>query len=196
MNILQIIMIQAMNEKFPYGTDINAYIDKALEKLRYTYPWATKDMMTYSYAIEDVDGEPRFVRYFRLDDGRFQRMVEDCFGDKFIDEVVRLNSDQIERANPVKEVFDIPLPREICFGGDWMLEKYQFRSHNLGGFSTMVQAGNRCTGGNRVFFIPPSLLEGSYEDFLDKYNEMVPGCFGVDKEYLKTLDGLREFLGV
>ena len=91
-----------MNEKFPYGTDINAYIDKALEKMKYTYPWATKDMMTYSYAIEDVDGEPRFVRCFRLDDGRFQRMVEDCFGDKFIDEVVRLNADQIERANPVK----------------------------------------------------------------------------------------------
>ena len=59
----------------------------------------------------------------------------------------------------------------------------------------MVQAGNRCTGGNRVFFIPPSLLKGSYEDFLDKYNEMVPGCFGVDKEYPQNVGWIKGVFG-
>ena len=43
-----------MNEKFPYGYDLNAYIDKAFEQMKADFPWATRDMIpeqTY-YGIE------------------------------------------------------------------------------------------------------------------------------------------------
>ena len=30
-----------MNEKFPYGYDLNAYIDKAFEQMKADFPWAT-----------------------------------------------------------------------------------------------------------------------------------------------------------
>ena len=33
-----------MNEKFPYGYDLNAYIDKAFEQMKADFPWATRDM--------------------------------------------------------------------------------------------------------------------------------------------------------
>jgi hypothetical protein len=49
-----------MNKKFPYGYDVNAYIDKAFEQMKELYPWAKKEMLrkNWSYAIEQVDGEP------------------------------------------------------------------------------------------------------------------------------------------
>ena len=31
-----------MNEKFPYGYDVNAYIDKALERMKELYPGRRK----------------------------------------------------------------------------------------------------------------------------------------------------------
>lgn len=34
-----------MNEKFPYGYDLNAYIDKAFEQMKADFPWATRDMI-------------------------------------------------------------------------------------------------------------------------------------------------------
>ena len=33
-----------MNEKFPYGYDLNAYIDKAFEQMKADFPWATRGM--------------------------------------------------------------------------------------------------------------------------------------------------------
>ena len=45
-----------MSEKFPYGYDLNAYIDKAFEQMKADFPWATRDMIpeqTY-YGIEKV----------------------------------------------------------------------------------------------------------------------------------------------
>ena len=30
-----------MSEKFPYGYDLNAYIDKAFEQMKADFPWAT-----------------------------------------------------------------------------------------------------------------------------------------------------------
>ena len=32
-----------MNEKFPYGYDVNFYIDKAFEQMKESYFWTTKD---------------------------------------------------------------------------------------------------------------------------------------------------------
>ena len=31
-----------MSEKFPYGYDLNAYIDKAFEQMKADFPWATR----------------------------------------------------------------------------------------------------------------------------------------------------------
>ena len=47
-----------MSEKFPYGYDVNAYIDKAFERMKETYFWATKEMLNseWTYAIEQDEG--------------------------------------------------------------------------------------------------------------------------------------------
>ena len=186
-----------MNELFPYGYDVNTYIEKALEKMRLTYPWASKDMFRkeWSYAIEDVDGEYRYVSYFKWSDKDVEREVKDCTGEKFIENIIDDNRDWVEDANPVAEIFVIPLKGGIDAHG-WILERYEFRTHALGGYSAWVQAGNRSTGGSRTFFIPPEYFEGSFNDFLDQYCELVPAwAFGLDEEYLKNTPGLKEFLG-
>ena len=89
---------------------------------------------------------------------------------------------------------EIPVSGGIDICG-WTLERYEFRTHRLGGYSSMIQAGNRYTGGNREFFIPPSFFEGSFDEFLEKYNEMVPGAFGLDGSYLAKIPELKAFLG-
>ena len=52
-----------MSEKFPYGYDLNAYIDKAFEHMKADFPWATRDMIpeqTY-YGIEKVGDDYHYV---------------------------------------------------------------------------------------------------------------------------------------
>ena len=104
------------------------------------------------------------------------------------------NESWVESANPVKDVFEISIPGGIDISG-WMLERYEFRTHELGGYSSMIQAGNRNTGGNREFFIPPEFFKRTFEEFLDKYNEMMPETFCLDKSYLEDIPGLKAFLG-
>ena len=61
-----------MNEKFPYGYDLNAYIDKAFEQMKADFPWATRDMIaehTY-YGIEKVGDDYQYVRYYNTYDGK------------------------------------------------------------------------------------------------------------------------------
>ena len=189
-------MTDINDEKFPWGYDIAVYLEKALERLRITHPWAEFAMFSgdFSYTIEEEDGKRVFVRYARA--GKTSvRAVRDLNAAAFIDSVIDDNVHDVERANPVKEVFDIPLPPGISIGSAWVLEKYQFRTHELGGCSSMIQAGNRVTGGNREFFIPPDFFRGTYDDFLDRYNGMVPGIFGLDRDYLEKVPGFREFLG-
>ena len=77
----------------------------------------------------------------------------------------------------------------------WYLERYEFNEHKLGGYSAFVQAGDRVAGGSRTFFIPDSYMKGTYEEFLDKYCELVPGYFGLGKADLINDKGLKEFLG-
>ena len=55
-----------MNEKFPYGYDLNAYIDKAFEQMKADFPWATRDMIaehTY-FGIEKMGDDYQYVRYY------------------------------------------------------------------------------------------------------------------------------------
>ena len=186
-----------MKEPFPYGYDVNVYIDRAVEKMRNTYPWASKDIFRkqWNYAIEDINGEYKYVTYFKWSAGDIERDVKNCTGEEFIDIIIDNNRDWIEDANPVADTFVVPLRYGIDAHG-WTLERYEFRSHGLGGYSAWVQAGNRYTGGSRTFFIPPEYFNGSYSEFLDRYCDLVPaGGFGLDREYLENVPGLKEFLG-
>ena len=185
-----------MNKKFPYGHDVNAYIDKAFERVKESYPWAEKKMLRkeWSYAIESVDGEYQYVTYFDWKDGQIAREVLDCDGERFIETIIGHHHDWIESENPVVETFDVPASCR-CSGG-WHLEIYRLQKHQLGGYSAFVQAGNRSAGGSRTFFIPPAYFKLSWEEFLDKYLELVsPGPFFVGRADLESAKGLKEFLG-
>lgn len=185
-----------MNEKFPYGYDMNAYIDKALERMKELYPWAKKEMFRkeWSYAIEQENGEYQYVTYFDWKDGQIDREVLNCDAEKFIQTVIGHHHSWIEDENPVTENFKVEASRRCS--GDWGLEIYQIRKHQLGGFSTYVQAGNRSAGASRTFFIPPAFFKLPWEEFLDKYLELVPpGPFYVDRDDLEKAEGLKEFLG-
>ena len=98
-----------MNKKFPYGYDVNAYIDKAFEQMKELYPWAKKEMLrkNWSYAIEQVDGEYQFVTYFKWNDGEIERNVLNCDGEEFIETFIDQHHDWIEDENPVTETFDV-----------------------------------------------------------------------------------------
>lgn len=185
-----------MNEKFPYGYDVNTYIDKALEQMKKLYPWAKKTMLrkNWSYAIEQVDGEYQFVTYFDWGKNDIERQVLNCDGEEFIETIIDHHHDWIEDENPVTETFDVPASCR-CLGG-WNLETYRLQKHQLGGYSAFVQAGNRSAGASRTFFIPPANFKLPWEEFLDKYLELVPpGFFYADRDDLEKAKGLKEFLG-
>ena len=49
---------------------------------------------------------------------------------------------------------------------------------------------------DKAFFIPASYLKLSWDEFLDKYLELVsPGPFYVGRKDLENCPGLKEFLG-
>ena len=186
-----------MSNKFPYKYDVDAYIEKAIEKMKFTYPWVTRDMFVkqYSYSIEKIDGKYQYVSTYDWKDGTVDKRVHDINGEEFIDLIIDQNEYSVQDYNPVKEVFDVPIEHGVDAHG-WTLEFYKFRSHVLGGYSSYVQAGDRTTGASREFFIPPSYFDGTYYEFLDKYCELVPGnFFGLYREDLENVPGLQEFLG-
>ena len=89
----------------------------------------------------------------------------------------------------------IDVPATNTYSCDWYLEIYRIRKHEMGGYSAYVQAGNRSAGGSRTFFIPVSYLRLPWEEFLDKYLELVsPGSFYVGRKDLENCPGLKEFL--
>lgn len=185
-----------MDEKFPFGYDVNAYIDKAFEQMKAEFPWATRDMIadhTY-YGIEKVGDDYQYVSSWDNGDGtrKVNPLNTDCEG--FLKRLAEGHDWELQRANPVKEYIDVPATR--TFSNDWYLEIYRIQKHELGGFSAYVQAGNRSAGGSRTFFIPASYLTLPWEEFLDKYLDLVsPGPFYVGRNDLENALGLKEFLG-
>ena len=185
-----------MNEKFPFGYDVNVYVDKAFERMKELYPWAKKEMFrkNWSYAIEQENGEYQYVTYFRWDKKQIDRTVLNCDGEKFIKTIIDHHHIRIEYANPVTETFNVP--SSCTCNGDWYLEIYRLQKHELGGYSAYVQAGNRSAGGSRTFFIPPAYFKLPWEEFLDKYLELVSPCsFYFGRADLEKAEGLKEFLG-
>ena len=185
-----------MSKKFPYGYDVNAYIDKAFEQMKEDFPWATRDMITKNtnYGIKKIDGDYQFVSYYSKNDGTLKAYPEDIDFEEFIHRLASGHDWDLERANPVMETIDVPATNTCS--GDWFLEIYRIQKHELGGYSVFVQAGNRSAGGSRTFFIPASYLKLPWDEFIDKYLELVnPGSFYVDRNDLENAEGLKDFLG-
>ena len=181
--------------KFPYKYDVNKYLDEALNRLKVIYPWATKDMFkdNYTYAIEKIDGKYKYVIY-RKWYNKTDKEIYDYDKEDFINDIISDNKDSIEYANPVKEEFIIKSDGVELTG--WFLEMYKFRSHELGGYSVYIQAGNESAGGSKTMFFDCSYFKGTFDDFLNKYfDEMHAGAYGLSFNYLKEYKGLKEFLG-
>ena len=185
-----------MSKKFPYGYDVNAYIDKAFEQMKEDFPWATRDMIAAhtNYGIEKVGDDYQYVSYYSQNDGTLKAYPENIDCEEFIRRLASGHDWELGRANPVKETFNVPASNG-CSGG-WFLEIYRIQKHEQGGYSAYVQAGNRSAGGSRTFFIPASFLKLPWDEFLDKYLELVPpGPFYVGRDDLEKAEGLKEFLG-
>ena len=76
-----------MNKKFPYGYDVNAYIDKAFEQMKEDFPWATRDMIAEhtNYGIEKVGDNYQFVSYYSMYDGTLKAYPWEEFLDKYLE---------------------------------------------------------------------------------------------------------------
>ena len=185
-----------MSTKFPYGYDVNVYIDKAFEQMKEDFPWATRDMIAEhtNYGIEKVGDDYQYVSYSSRYDGTLKVYPADIDCEEFIRRLASGHDWELEHANPVKESLNVPA--SCSCSGDWFLETYRFQKHQLGGYSAHVQAGNRSAGGSRTFFIPASYLKLPWDEFLDKYLDLVsPGSFFVGRDHLEKAPGLKEFLG-
>ena len=185
-----------INDFFTNGTEVENYIDAAFDILKKRYPWAKKSMFNphYSYAIEKKGGRNKFIQYYTWDNGEKNRYDEGWDGELFIDLIVNDNELSIQFANEVTEVFNVRPDYGVDAHG-WRLERFEFRSHKLGGYSAFVQAGDRVTGGSRTFFFSPEEMSGSFEDFLAANKELFSGSFGLTADYMKNFSGLKEFLG-
>ena len=132
-----------MNKKFPYGYDVNAYIDKAFEKMKEDFPWATRDMIAKhtNYGIEKVGDEYQYVSYYSEYDGTLKANPEDIDCEEFIRKLANGHDWELEITNPVKETIDVPATNG-CSGG-WFLEIYRIQKHELGGYSGRQPFGRR-----------------------------------------------------
>lgn len=182
-------------EKFRYGTDIDVYLDMAYENVRKDYRWLDKKMLNsfWRYGIKKVDGDLEFVRESR-DDGSLT--VLDCSSaERFIEIAEHEYQESALRANPVVAEYPVSFGRIEING--WYLEMYVFAKLKTGDFKVTVQAGDRVTGGTRTFFVTPYCFDAkTYEEFLDRYLEIVPAAsFGLSKEELMSDKKLKKFLG-
>ncbi len=181
--------------KFAYGYDIAVYLKKAYDKVKNDYRWLEKGMLKEcrQYAIQKVDGEWEFVRKDGESDG--YRVWDVRSAEEFVKDVEREYQEAALKANPVVEEYPVPFGSVDVNG--WGLEKYIVSRLQSGDYKVYVQAGDRTTGGSRTFFITPDCFEEkTYEAFLDRYLEIVPGgAFGLSKEDLAADQELKKFFG-
>ena len=96
------------HDKFIYGTDVNAYYEKALERLRIDYPWASLAQMRKEkrWEITPLHGKYVFGHVSRAYDGT--RIVEEwtdgSTADEFIDFLYERTKDTVRKSDP-KEKF-------------------------------------------------------------------------------------------
>lgn len=197
LNGLMLAKRRAEEERFKYGYDIDKYIEKALDKIRKTFVFATKEHLSPDdrYEIEVIDGEYEFVQYHKDSDGKVRVELHKCLAEIFIDYLAYKGERYIFIKNKIIDNYKVKYEGNVCMNG-WNLEKYEFNKHESGDYSAFVQAGDRVAGASRDFPIPRDYLEGSYEEFLEKYLKLVPpSSFGLTKEHLIKDQGVRAFLG-
>ena len=185
-----------MDEKFPYGYDVNAYINKAFEQMKADFPWATKEMITEHnyYGIEKQGETYQYVSYSALGGGNRKAYPLNIDSGEFIRRIADGHDWELERANPVAAFIEVKAKN--TFSGGWHLEDYRIQKHQLGGYSANITAGNRSAGGSRTFFIPASYFKLPWEEFLDRYLDLVsPGPFYVGRDDLERDPRIKEFLG-
>ncbi len=182
-------------EKFRYGTDIGVYIKKAFEHVKKDYTWLDEDTAAsyWKYSIETVDGEQEFVRRYK--DNKEGWTVGCSTAEEFIESVEHDLQEAALDANPAVAEYAVPFGHVETHG--WNLERYSFYRLSTGDYKAYVQAGDRVAGGSREFFITPYCFEAeTYDEFLDRYLEIVPGwSFGLYKENLLEDEELKKFLG-
>lgn len=181
--------------KFRYGTDINVYLEKAYDKVKKDYRWFDKKMLKDSavYDIREVQGEKEFVCTYpcRSD----YSVCDHGSAEEFIERIVNDYRRAALNADPVVDRYEVSFGHVEIHG--WNLERYTFFKLKTGDYKVSVTAGDRVTGGSRDFFITPDCFEAkTYEEFLDRYLEIVPGySFGLDKKDLLPDMKLKKFLG-
>ncbi len=182
-------------EKFRFGTDINVYLEKAFDHVKKDYRWLDKKMigMTWQYDIQKVDGDLEFVIKYRKKGEYSVFDVESA--ERFIECVENDYRSAALQANKAVDSYAPPFGNISLHG--WNLESYVFCRLESGDYKVSVTAGNRTTGGSRDFFITPYCFEAkSYEEFLDRYLEIVPDrSFGLGKKELLPEKDLQKFLG-
>ena len=182
-------------EKFRYGLDIKVYLEKAYENVKKDYRWVDREMLekTWRYDIRQVDGDWEFVRAYQNE--KEYSVCDVSSAERFIEIVEYEYQNAALRENPAVATYAVPIKYVDIHG--WYLERYEFSKLKTGDYKVFVQAGNRTTGGSREFFITPYCFEAdTYDAFLDRYLEIVPGAsFGMEKEDLLSDQKLKEFLG-
>ncbi len=182
-------------EKFKLGTDIAVYLEKAFLNVKKDYRWLEKTMLgkTWQYDIQRVDGDLEFVRKFRDEDEYSVYDVESA--ERFIECVEYDYQSAALQANQAVASY-APSFGSISLHG-WNLERYVFYKLKSGDYKVSVTAGDRVTGGSRDFFITPYCFEAkTYEEFLDRYLEIVPDySFWLGKKELLPDKELQKFLG-
>ncbi|MCR4669198.1 MAG: hypothetical protein K5774_07540 [Clostridia bacterium] len=182
-------------EKFKFGTDICVYLEKAFDNVKKDYRWLDKKMLrnSWQYDIREVDGDLEFVRRYGDKDEYSVYDVESA--ERFIETVESDYQSAALQANKTVATY-APSFGHISLHG-WNLESYVFSKLKSGDYKVSVTAGDRVTGGSRDFFITPYCFEAkSYEEFLDRYLEIVPDySFGLGKKELLPDKDLQRFLG-
>ncbi len=182
-------------EKFKFGTDINVYLEKAFNNVKKDYRWLDKKMLgkTWRYDIRKVDGDLEFVRKYWNEHKYSVFDVESA--ERFIECVESDYQSMALQANEIVDSYAPPFGHISLHG--WKLESYVFYKLKSGDYKVSVTAGDRTTGGSREFFITPYCFEAkTYEEFLNRYLEIVPGySFGLGKKELLPNKDLKKFLG-
>ena len=121
---------QADPERFKYGTDIKVYYEKALEKLREEYPWATSTQMLKStpWEIAPLHGQLVFGHVGKTYDGG--KYVTECkqgkTADEFIDFLCEYTRENVKNSNP-EEKFRYGYDIETYLEKAYANVKHQYR---------------------------------------------------------------------
>ncbi len=184
------------DKKFSLGMDIEPYLDEAFKNVRKDHHWLTKELIKkhqyYRYTIMQLDGEWEFVRLYDKDG----MSVCECGSAEDFIKSVEYDYEQLAmKANKVVASYKLSFGHVEIHG--WKLESYVVSKLESGDYKADVTAGDRVTGGSREFFITPRCFEAkNYEEFLDRYLEIVPAeSFGLTKKDLLADKGLKSFFG-